>query len=242
MKKFKKAVLIIHGFAGGVYDEEYLFERLQLQRNFDVFNFTLPGHDGDHSEKITRKDWIESAEKQVDFLIKHGYKSIYVIGHSMGGILATILASEYKEIKKLVLVAPAFRIFGFENCNIDVKDAIKKLPKIVDYYGVKTLASRMLRMSPNAFTEFLSLLNENQDTPSRVTIPTLIIRGFDDDVVPEVSVLHVFKLINCNQKKIIHYKETTHDVFQDSRRGIATKDICRFLKDKNSLLFINEEK
>ena len=42
---FKKAVLIIHGFAGGTYDEENLANYLELDKNYKVFQFTLPGHD-----------------------------------------------------------------------------------------------------------------------------------------------------------------------------------------------------
>ena len=40
----KKAVLLIHGFAGGTYDLENLTKNLQAN-NFDTFTFTLPGHD-----------------------------------------------------------------------------------------------------------------------------------------------------------------------------------------------------
>ena len=43
---FRKAILIIHGFGGGVYDEEYLSTNLEFIKNYDVFTFTLPGHDG----------------------------------------------------------------------------------------------------------------------------------------------------------------------------------------------------
>ena len=38
---FKKAVLIIHGFAGGTYDQEDLANYLELNRIFDVYQFTL---------------------------------------------------------------------------------------------------------------------------------------------------------------------------------------------------------
>ena len=37
---FKKAILIIHGFAGGTYDEEQLANYLELNKDFDVFQFT----------------------------------------------------------------------------------------------------------------------------------------------------------------------------------------------------------
>ena len=85
---FKKAVLIIHGIAGGTYDQEYLAHRLELINNYDVYTFTLAGHDGLFTDNMKEKDWIESAEQMIKFLIKNKYKKIYVIGHSMGGLIS----------------------------------------------------------------------------------------------------------------------------------------------------------
>ena len=41
----KKAVLLIHGFVGGIYDYGNLQNELQVNRKFDVYTFTLPGHE-----------------------------------------------------------------------------------------------------------------------------------------------------------------------------------------------------
>ena len=42
---FRKAILLIHGFGGGIYDFGTLGNDLQMYLDFDVFTFTLPGHD-----------------------------------------------------------------------------------------------------------------------------------------------------------------------------------------------------
>ena len=60
---------MIHGFAGGTYDEENLANYLELNRQYDVFQFTLPGHDGEYKGKITYDLWIEAASSKVKFLI-----------------------------------------------------------------------------------------------------------------------------------------------------------------------------
>ena len=41
---FRKAVLIIHGYAGGTYDLENLSNYLERRCSLDVYSFTLPGH------------------------------------------------------------------------------------------------------------------------------------------------------------------------------------------------------
>ena len=92
-------VLIIHGLAGGTYDQENLAKYLQLNRKFDVFYFTLPGHDVKDRRMATCEEWIRSSEEQMQYLIEHGYRKIYLIGHSMGGVIATHLAKNYRQVK-----------------------------------------------------------------------------------------------------------------------------------------------
>ena len=98
----RKAVLIIHGFVGCLYDNEYLMNYLELDNKFDVFARTLPGHyENEMYQKATYQDWIDFTDKKIQDLIKFGYKEIYLIGHSMGGVLASLFATKYKEIKKI---------------------------------------------------------------------------------------------------------------------------------------------
>ena len=73
---FRKAVLIIHGFAGGVYDEERLQYHLNSKMGLDVYNFTLPGHTRNLTHDISYQEWIDSAEKHVEILIQKGYHTI----------------------------------------------------------------------------------------------------------------------------------------------------------------------
>ena len=61
----KKAVLIVHGFAGGTYDQEILANNLELE-GFDVYTFTLPGHEKSFLKKVTRKEWIDECKYQIE--------------------------------------------------------------------------------------------------------------------------------------------------------------------------------
>ena len=155
----RKAVLIIHGFAGGTYDEENLANYLQLNNAFDVYQFTLPGH-RNNLNKVKYDEWISCSEQQVDWLLKNGYNKIYLIGHSMGGVIATYIASKYKEVKKLVLGAPAYNVFGLNVEKINIFSSIKELPKLIKVYGTDEVVSRVLKVNPDAIKEFLSLVKK----------------------------------------------------------------------------------
>ena len=227
--KLRKAVLIIHGFAGGTYDEERLAFYLTMH-NYDVFTFTLPGHDKIFFNKVTKDDWIDSCRNHIEKLSKNGYKNIYVIGHSMGGILASYLAANYNEVKKLVLIAPAFKYLTFEENDLNVMSVIKNSPKICEDYGTKTIFSRMLQFPTSVIKEFMHLVDISKEIPSKVSCSTLIIQGDDDKIVPIESSEFVFKHLNTKKKylKIIH--NLTHDVFRCDEDEAICNMIYKFLR------------
>ena len=67
---FRKAILLVHGFGGGIYDFGTLGNDLQMYLDFDVFTFTLPGHEKGYINNVTKDDWIRASEEQVERLIQ----------------------------------------------------------------------------------------------------------------------------------------------------------------------------
>jgi carboxylesterase len=102
----KKAVLIIHGytgFAGEFYD---------LAQNIHSLGYTvslprLPGHGTNRKDfKATNdRDWLSHVENCYADL-EAGHDEVYVVGLSMGGILALLVAARFNP-KRVVLLAPA---------------------------------------------------------------------------------------------------------------------------------------
>lgn len=225
---FRKAILIIHGFGGGTYDEEYLANNLELRRNFDVFTFTLPGHEGPF-KAMKEQDWINKTEDMINFLIENNYKKIYVIGHSMGGVLAARLASKHKEVKKLVLLAAAFRYLEFKEDNVDVIKSIKKTPELIKDYKEEFI-SRIVKMPPNAIKEFMKTIKDNEKTLKNINIPTLIIQGTEDCLVPPETLEYIYNEIPTNKKYKILIDGVNHDIFRSKKKIIITQEIIKFLK------------
>jgi len=226
---FRKAVLLIHGFAGGVYDEESLQYKLSPNWEFDVYNFTLPGHERNLTRDVKYNEWIEAVDERIEFLINQGYKKIYLVGHSMGGVLATIAATKYKQVKKLVLVAPAFQYLDEDDKWIEKIDSlIKNGVNIVKAYKGKEIISRILKVSIPMFLEFSKLVNDSQEFPAKINIPTLIFQGKCDDIVPATSSEYVFDKIK-DKKWLIYLDEVNHEVFRSSKQDIVNEEIEKFL-------------
>ena len=230
---FRKAILLIHGFAGGNYDYHTLSNDLQLYRNFDVFTFTLPGHDKTIIKDVTREDWISEAEKQVEILIRHGYKKIYVIGHSMGGVIACHIARKYPQVKKLVLASPAFRYFTFKNDKLDIIASIKQTPDIFKDYESDNVISRVLKLPISTTLEFIKLVDEHTKDVKDIVCPTLILWGNNDKIVPIDSAMYVYKNIKSDSVTLYEINNVTHDTFKNDRYDEILKIITTFLKDIN---------
>lgn len=230
IKIFKKAILLIHGFAGGNYDYNSLGNDLELYNSFDVFTFTLPGHERMIIDKVTREDWIKKAEDEIEKIINANYKEVYVIGHSMGGVIASHLASKYKEVKKLVLAAPAFHYLAFKGDKIDVIESIKKLPNLFKNYAPEEVLSRIFKIPAPTIKEFMKLVEEHTKDIKDITCPTLILHGEKDDIVPVDSVQYVYDNIKSKSVTLIELHSLTHDLFMNDRYDEVRDIIVKFFR------------
>lgn len=228
---FKKAVLVIHGFAGGVYDEEKLINYLQLNKSFDVFSYTLPGHEKNLS-KVNYEDWMDKSIEQVEWLIQNNYKTIYVIGHSMGGVIASFLATKYKQIKKLVLAAPAFEYLQVKQDSINLVKNIKETPSIIKTHSFEEVFSRLLKLNIGAVKEFRKLVKAYYDCPKNIDIPILILQGTNDKIVPISSSTYVYESVKSKTKKLVIINDATHDIFKDRKIDEINKLVEKFLLKK----------
>ena len=235
----RRAVLIIHGLAGGTYDEEPLANYLQMNRKFDVFAFTLPGHDVKDKRKATMDAWMKESERQLETLINAGYKKIYIVGHSMGGVIATHLAKEYKEVKKLVLVAPAFTSIASKEEG-GLITALFKIPDLVKAYSYNELLTRINKLPFSAEKEFFKLIETYRNDIYSITIPTMFVHGTNDQVVPVKSSIDIFEKLDNNSKIILLIKDYYHDVFKGNKVESINKEIRDFLVKRNSKIKIEK--
>ncbi len=99
-------IVFLHGFAGD--RETWLGQLIPLETRHRVIAFDLPGH----GEAL---DWPKighaglAAQAVIDSLAALGHQRFHLVGHSMGGAIATIAAFKLAgtgEVASLTLVAP----------------------------------------------------------------------------------------------------------------------------------------
>ena len=120
-----RAVLLLHGYAG--YPGELIRPAIDLSdHGFDVFCPRLPGMgtSGKDFLSVTKDDWLKTIDNVISYL-KSRYRSISIVAHSMGTLIALIIASKF-DIEKVVLAAPAFNMPQLKRRQLKLLSLFKK--------------------------------------------------------------------------------------------------------------------
>lgn len=214
----KRAVLIIHGFAGSPTEHIEIIN--YLNQSFDTYSYYLPGHDKGILNHPRKEEWIKKSEEKIEMLSLK-YDEVYVIGHSLGGVIGTHLACKYSIIKKLVLEAPAFEY--------DMTPGLK----LFEEYDKKFFLTAATKLSVLVLKEFMDLVKKYKNKIKKVNIPTLIIQGTADILVPYQSSVTAFNEIKCKDKYLVLVDNLIHNLFLDKRYRDIIKMVEDFLKNDN---------
>lgn len=233
------AVLLLHGFSGIPY---YMWP---LARFLNDLGFTisvplLAGHGRTREElAMTRwPDWYQTAKEH--FLELRGtHNTVFVAGHSLGGLLTLKLAQDYpKDISAIaVLAAPLFlkkwvhfilpivtrppiKFFYryVKRAEMDFKDqsVVKKLWDIgyMPVCGIQSL------------TELQDHLKSSLD---QIVTPTLLIYAKDDSIAPYANLKTLQKGLGCVLKTVT-LENSYHMVTWDFDKDIVNQEVGEFFE------------
>lgn len=223
MIRFRKAIFIIHGFTGNLYDNEYLMNYLEYDRDFDVYAKTLPGHDRDRFCDAKYTDWVRFVDNEISYLVSLGYKTIYVIGHSMGGVLASYVASCHKEVKKLVLINAAFDYINLKQNKIDIINN-------KDFSKYNHLLEKALRTSPLFIVEFTKLVKKHKHVLEDVNCETLVLQSNADEIIPFETGNEIYEKLGSEKKYLTTLRDCSHVPLVGERKEEISEYIRLFLK------------
>ncbi len=206
-----KAVILLHGLTDSPGNMEELAEFLN-EKGYSVYVPLLPGH-ATKVQELNKKKYSEWYREAANTLEDVDEENVYVVGHSLGGLLALDLASRNN-------------ISGIITINAPIKLKNRYTPfipfvKIIEDYQIKSdeHINRLMEhgfsvpynaVPLNSVSELLNgiekLRLENIDEPA------LIIQGIDDDVVDRDSALVIYDGINSTYKDLSFLEDATHEI------------------------------
>ena len=223
-------LILLHGWGQNIQMMKMIGEKYPKN---DVVIIDFPGHGKSEEPKDI---WnLDDFTDMVHELLKSlKIKKPIIIGHSFGGKIALIYASEY-ETKKLILFGSPFKVKKNPNSlKVRILKAIKKIPgmnKIAEY-AKKHMGSVDYRNASPIMRDIL-VKHVNTDITEKVKkikCPTLIIWGDNDEAVP---IEDAYELSNyIKDSAVIKYDGCTHYAYLE-RLGQTINIIDSFIGDKN---------
>lgn len=224
--------LCIHGFTGEAKEVEPLTKFLNKKKDWLVYSPTLPGHGSrDGLKKVTYKHWLYAAEVATQELLNRCDK-VYVIGFSMGGMIASYVASKYP-VQKLILLSASAYYLNPKQIIQEMKGwIIEGLRGELENDTLYKLYRKKIINTPiNATIEFAKTVYKTRPILKKVKVPTLIIQGECDGLVPpKKSAEYIYKNINTKDKQLYYFKNSKHYIWLGEERDELLKIIDYFLE------------
>jgi 3-oxoadipate enol-lactonase len=216
-----EAIVLLHGLGGSSNTWAPLMPTLA---RFQTIRIDLPG--AGRSHLVEGPISIDSLTRAVErVMIQLGISTAHIVGHSMGTIVATHLASKTKLVRSLLLFGPLL-------CPPDGARAIIKArgmkAKTEGVVGMQVIADALvqaststeskqkrsasvafvreslMRQCPDGYARNCDALSEAQaaDT-SRITCPTLLVTGEEDVVAPPQAVRAMSEKIANSRMEVL---------------------------------------
>lgn len=240
----KKALLLIHGYAE---DTEETYGRMLTYVSFssyDIIKHDIVGQKDD--ELFEYEQAYLDIENRMKELVKN-YDEINVIGFSMGGVLASYIASKYT-INRLILVAPAFKYLFKSKFSEKFGMLSKKtIESIVDGKSIdKSLDMYIKENTENGFdilekvrnsgikelpsvSNFIRLVEKAKREISTIDCQTLIIHGSNDELIPVHASLYILEKITDKDSQLIIAPKMYHRMLDHNHSNRYYKIIEDFI-------------
>ncbi len=205
---------MIHGFTASPREMHPLALHLR-QQGWTCLGVRLAGHGTTERDLLatTWRDWYESAIAGLSELEKY-CERICVVGLSMGGLLATLLARDYSQrICTTSLLCPAFypntRFLFLAPWLHPFLKAIRKSESSKQYIEGHGLFSYPT-MPVAALAQLYQLIKTARQALPHVTTPTQIVMGRLDHTVRPQSAIGLFNRLDCTEKDLVYMPYSGH--------------------------------
>ncbi|MCI8851475.1 MAG: alpha/beta fold hydrolase [Erysipelotrichaceae bacterium] len=197
-----------------------------IMKQFEVIQFDL--YDLFDETDCDWQKWVSRAKLVINEQELAG-KDIYLIGFSMGGVIASYLAATSGSVKKLILLAPAFQYI-----NVDaITSVITK--GATSIFGGSDSGSHDYEIEiPKPFyNAFTSVIKNLKAYIKNVNCPVLLLHGDEDEVISVKSSVYAYDRIPHENKKLIILHNGHHRLLMDQK---VSQEVYRIIT-----LFIHDQ-
>lgn len=203
-EKEKPVIITIHGYGRRRQHEFDNFANWGKADGFEIIQFDM--YDLFDENDNDWMKWVSRAKEQLD---KYEHREIYLVGFSMGGVIASYLANVC-EVQKLILLAPAFNYIHMEN----IAGMITKGASV--FLGNEK-KKEDIELPTSFYTAFMDVVKNLKKYIAAVECPVLFIHGDEDEVISLKSSLSAYDKVFHDKKKLVILHEGHHRLLMDEK-------------------------
>jgi alpha-beta hydrolase superfamily lysophospholipase len=248
-------ILIAHGF--GEHSGRYgaLTDHL-VHNNYSVTAYDHRGHglsDGLPGHVESFGEYDEDLAKLIRSVRSRSQtKSLFLIGHSMGGLIAlryaarkgetltgAIISAPLIEVAvpvpahKLMIARVGARMNPRWRLDNEINPAnLSRDPEVGRAYAADPLVNR--KVSPKWFAEATRAMQEAAEWAPRITMPVLVMHGTDDKLASVAATQRMFERIESADKELVIYPGFYHELFNEPEKQEVFERVTEWL-DKRAV-------
>lgn len=193
-------IILCHGFASHKNRPNYVnLAKLLSANNLSTLRFDFYGHGESEGkfENITVSQAINDILCSIKYVKKLGYRKIGLLGSSFGGLASIIAASQSKDLYLLALKSP---VSDFQEVlSLQGVDFVKWQKQGWRWYQDRGGVKKKLN-----YSFFLDLKNNPvYNAAKKIHLPTIIVHGDKDEIVPIEQSRKLTKLIENSSLIIV---------------------------------------
>jgi len=231
-------VLLLHGFGDTPQTLALLARRLH-KSGYSLYAPLLPGH-GRNIDAFGRSratDWIAAARSALAQM-RGRHDSVSVVGLSMGGALAVLLAAELDDIPALVLIAPYLGMPRVQRLAASTYWAWGRLAGEVNARNPRSIRDPIEReknlaygaITGRALFELLKVVRLARKSLPGVKAPTLIIQSREDPrCAPDIAEL-ALRTLGAHEKQLVWTEGAGHIITVDYGRERVFSEVEKWLR------------
>jgi carboxylesterase len=231
-------VLLLHGF-GDTPQTLALLARKLHKSGYSLCVPLLPGHgrNMDAFGKSHAADWISAARSALADM-RRRHESVSVVGLSMGGALAVLIAAEHDDIPALILIAPYLGMSRVLRLAASVHWAWERFVGEVNSRDPRSIRDPIEReknlaygaITGRALFELSRVVKLARKSLSRVKAPTLIIQSREDPRCPPEVAEFALRTLGAQEKRLVWTEGAGHIITVDYGRERVFTEVEQWLR------------
>jgi len=245
----KAAVVFVHGICEHLGRYSYIKDKF-IDAGYDVYRYDARGH----GKSEGKRGYLESFDDYLDDLdifvemVKNNNKGlkIILIGHSMGGLVATAYTSKYPNKVDLLAISGGanvcpksatlikmipFNLLGKLNYTNKLGNAVCSVKEVIDDYIKDPLILKKVsfRLLGNAFIVGTKFVENNI---KNISCPTFVMHGEKDGIVEASIGEWTYANLACVDKKIKIYPNLYHEIFNEVNKDEVIKNLIDWCEER----------